>query len=81
MTVVFSKMKILSILSPIRREGDSFYFQGTMLPCLPANFNRIRFATVYRQLTRNGRASERGIRRSEVRFLMGTQRFFFVTHS
>ena len=46
MTVVFSKMKILSILSPIRREGDLFYFQCTMLHCLPANFNGIRFATV-----------------------------------
>ena len=28
-----------------------------------------------------GRASERGIRRSVVRFLMGTQNFFFVPHS
>ena len=27
------------------------------------------------------RASERGIRRSEVRFLMGTQNFFFVPRS
>ena len=29
----------------------------------------------------SGRASERGIRKSEVRFLMGTQNFFFVPRS
>ena len=29
----------------------------------------------------SGRASERGIRRSEVRFLVGTQNFFFVLRS
>ena len=29
----------------------------------------------------SGRASERGIQRSEVRFLMGTQNFFFVPRS
>ena len=30
---------------------------------------------------KSGRALERGIRRSEVRFLMGTQNFFFVPRS
>ena len=44
------------------------------------------WVTLYRaqnlsSLWLSGRASERGIRKSEVRFLMGTQNFFFVPRS
>ena len=35
----------------------------------------------YESLWLSGKASEREIRRSEVRFLMGTQNFFFVPRS
>ena len=76
------KKDVFSVLS---RAWDSFYKNYAIDIADPSSMQDACHMNFVIDLDHRSvsvvRASERGIRRSEVRFLMGTQNFFFVPRS